>query len=129
MKIAADAAFLVFIAGIGGITLELARPGYVLPGVLGAGAALAGSYLLCVGSNQPAGLAIALCLAGLLLAAEWWSPVRAVSGVAAMLVLFVAFWLFSNVHAGMLLAGTSALGSAILYLVSQARRARQNKAV
>jgi hypothetical protein len=70
-----------------------------------------------------------LVIAAALFAAAWWSPVRFATSGAAALILVAAIWRCSGIHVWLLLPGTIGVAGGMVYLISQAKRARQNKAV
>jgi membrane-bound ClpP family serine protease len=124
---ASNLAFLVFTGGVCGVGFELLRPGFYLPGALGAGAILAGSFVLCAHARQPRALAVAIAIAALLLIFENWSPLRWVSGVLGTLGLVAAPAMWSNANAWLVVPLAGALGVAVTSLLRRTARARRTK--
>jgi len=123
-----EAAFAVLIAGIAGIVFELWRPGWIVPGVAGAGAVLGGFFFLCSHAAEPR-FVLTLASAGLVcFIAEVFAPVRWVSGGIGMLALSLAF-ARCGVAPALVLPPTLVVGFVLTLLAAGAHQARLNKAI
>ena len=120
-------ALLVFAAGLYAVVFELIWPGFYLPGVLGAAAALGGLFVLCTHAAQPLLLASAVAAALLLLLSEYWTRINFVSGALATLALTTSFALWSNAGTRIVIPFTLATGIAMTLLLERAKRARRDK--
>jgi membrane-bound serine protease (ClpP class) len=127
-------AYLLLLAGIFGLIVEVFHPGAMLPGIAGVICLLIGMYALQMLPVNYTGLALMTLGVGLLIA-EMVSPSFGVMGVGGVIsfVLGSVMLMNSNVPgytvnlgviAGISFAGIVVLGM-ILWLVMRARRARQ----
>jgi membrane-bound ClpP family serine protease len=124
---ASNLGFLLFSGGICGVAFELLRPGFYVPGALGAGAVLAGLFVLCAHARQPGALAAAIAISTVLVILENWSPVGWVSGIMGTLVLAVAPAIWSNANAWLTVPIALTAGLAATSLLGRTRRARRTK--
>ncbi|MDQ2712485.1 MAG: hypothetical protein M3Y24_09705 [Acidobacteriota bacterium] len=125
-----NGSFLVLIAGFAGMLLELRRPGLILPGSLGMGAAVAGSYFLWQRSPQPVALAL-LGVAAVLFAAEMIARTSFLAGIGGTCALATGCCLLlrgtSRINPALAVFLSAGVGFALLYLAQNAKRARSNK--
>ena len=125
-----NGAFLLLLAGLLAIYCELIWPGRVIPGVLGAAAALSGAYFLYREPLQPAGLAL-LAAALLLLIGEARAGPYYVLGFAGTVALTAGFALLlpdsRRIAPGLAIPVSAAFGIITTFLAAIAKRARRNK--
>ena len=125
-----NGAFLLLIFGLLAIYCEFIRPGTVIPGVLGAAAALAGAYFLFREPLQMTGLVL-LAVAIILLIAEALTAPYFLLGTLGTIALTAGFGLLlpgSRRIAPTLAVPVSAVfGLITTLLASIAKRARRNK--
>jgi membrane-bound serine protease (ClpP class) len=125
-----NSAFLLLIVGVLGIYWELIWPGRVLPGVLGAAAALAGAYFLAHEFLQTAGLLL-LGMAVFLLMGEAFTGRYFVFGFLGTVALTAGFALllpdWRRIAPELAIPVSVAFGTITTVLASLAKRARRNK--
>jgi membrane-bound serine protease (ClpP class) len=125
-----NAAFLLLISGLLALYCELIWPGRIVPGVLGAAAALAGAWFLFRPPFHPAGLTL-LAAAAVLLACEALTGPPFLPGILGTLALAAGFVLL--LPPPRTLAPAAALPISVLFgavstlLARTAKRARRNK--
>ncbi len=126
----ADLTFLIVMAGLGAIVWELARPGLIVPGVLGAGGVAAGIYFAGKHTPQWPGV-VCLGLAALLFSLELLCETYSLAGVFGTVAFFCGFYgLFrrpGGVDAWLAIPLSAVFGIAVVWLAGRTRRARLNK--
>ena len=130
MPVQPNTAFLLLIFGLLAIYCEFIWPGRVIPGVLGAAAALAGAYFLFRGDLQTSGLML-LTIGILLLAAEaLWGPYFLLGTLGAIALTAGFSLVFPASHRivpALVIPISAIFGAITAFLASAAKRARRNK--
>ena len=125
-----NGSFLLLMGGFAGMLLELRRPGLILPGSLGMGAAVAGSYFLWQRSPQPLALAL-LGVAAVLFAAEAVARTWFLAGIGGTCALATGCCLLlsgsSRIDPALAVLLSTGAGFALLYLAQTTKWARSNK--
>jgi membrane-bound serine protease (ClpP class) len=130
MPVGANTAFVLLIFGVAGIYLEFIRPGRIVPGILGAGAALAGGYFLFRWPLDPAGIVLIAAGTMLLIGEALWGPyfVLGVLGTIAFTAGFAVLVAPPRRIAPAVAIPVSALfGLVTTLLASIAKRSRRKK--
>ena len=125
-----NGSFLLLIGGLAGMLLELNRPGLILPGSLGMGAAVAGSYFLWQCAPQPVGLEL-IGVAAVLFAAEMTVSTSFLAGIGGTVTLAAGWCLLlsgtSRINPALAVVLSAGVGLALIYLAQSTKRARLNK--
>lgn len=125
-----NAAFLFLVFGLLGIYCELIWPGRVVPGALGAAAALAGAYFLFRGPLETGGVVL-LGVGIVLLAGEALGGPYFLLGTAGAIALTTGFILVfpgsRRIAPGLAIPISAVFGVITALLASAAKRARRNK--
>lgn len=124
------AAFLVLICGLLALYWEFIWPGRIVPGVLGAAAAVAGAYFLLRPPFQPGGLALVLT-GTLLLGCEAAAGPPYLFGALGTVALAAGFAMLlpppGAIAASAAIPASVVFGAASTVLAASAKRARRNK--
>lgn len=130
MPVGPNTAFVLLIFGILGIYGELIRPGRVVPGVMGAAAAVTGSYFLFRWPLEIGGIALLSAGALLLIGEACWGPYL-VMGALGAIALTAGFSLLlpgpRRILPELAIPLSAVFGILSALLASGAKRARRNK--
>ncbi len=121
-------ALLFCAVGLAGILYELQNPRFILPGAAGLALVLSGGYIAWSQSVAPYAFPM-LLVAALLLGAEAIWNTRFLAGALAVAALAAALCLILKRYSTPAVTGSVLFGSAIIFLLHQAKHARRNKQI
>lgn len=130
MPVGPNAAFVLLIFGLFGIYAEFLRPGRVLPGLIGAAAAVTGSYFLFRSPLETSGLALLSLGACFLLAEACCGPYFLLGALGAIAVTAGFSLLLPGPRTlvpALAIPLSAFFGLASAFLAAAAKRARRNK--